>query len=185
MARGNRDRRNRKPLLEAAFDATPERLKQAANEGQDPWEFVDPSRIDSIQPIGLVRRFRATHLDRWYKRDKPEKSILTFRQWYAGDWYRSTHARAGFNMSVIASYGERTSCGEPSYGLARTEAQAQARDLWREARSQFPKAVQGFMDRLLIHDALPSYGGTQRMKAIRDVGEALDYLADWLKIARS
>lgn len=178
-------RGKRKPVLQEAVDATSERLRHAANEGTDPWEFVDPSRIDSVQPIGLVRRFRATHLDRWYKRDKPEKSILTFRQWYAGDWYRSTHARAGFNMSVIASYGERTSQGEPSYGLARTEAQAQQRDLWREGRQQFPMAMRGFMDRLLIHDDLPRYGGTQRMKNIRDVGIALDCLADWLKIARS
>jgi hypothetical protein len=180
-----RGRDKKKPILKDVLDATAERLRQAANEGSDPWEFVDPSRIDSIQPIGLVRRFRATHLDRWYKRDKPDKSVLTFRQWYAGDWYRSTHARAGFNMSVIASYGERTSQGEPNYGLARTEAQAQARDLWREGRKQFPKHLMGFMDRLLIHDDLPRYGGTQRMKNIRDIGYALDCLADWLKLARS
>jgi hypothetical protein len=184
MGRGN-TRRSRKPVLQDTLDATPERLKQAANEGSDPWEFVDPSRIDSVQPIGLVRRFRATHLDRWYKRDKPDKSLLTFRQWYAGDWYRSTHARAGFNMSVIASYGERTSQGEPSYGLARTEAQAQARDLWREGRKQFPKQIVGFMDRLLIHDDLPSYGGKQRFLKVRAIGSALDDLADWLRLARS
>jgi hypothetical protein len=180
-----RGRDKKKPIIVEQLDATPERLRQAANEGADPWEFVDPARIDSIQPIGLVRRFRATHLDRWYKRDKPDKSILTFRQWYAGDWYRSTHARAGYSMSVIASYGERTSAGEPSYGLARTEAQAQARDLWRDGRNQFPTQMRGFMDRLLIHDDLPRYGGTQRMKNIREVAYALDCLADWLKLARS
>lgn len=185
MGRGPKYGRNKKTATQAAIDATPERLRQAANEGQDPWDFVDPSRIDSVQPIGLVRRFRATHLDRWYKRDKPDRSLLTFRQWYAGDWYRSTHARAGFSMSVIASYGERTSASEPSYGLARTEAQAQARDLWREARRQFPRKIVGFMDRLLIHDDLPSHGGNQRASNIKDVGLALDCLADWLKLARS
>lgn len=178
-------RGKKKPIVQDALDATPERLKQAANEGNDPWEFVDPSRIDSVQPIGLVRRFKATHLDRFYKRDNPDKSLLTFRQWYAGDWYRSTHARAGFTMSVISSYGERTSCGEPSYGLARTESQAQQRELWREARSQFPRNMVGFMDRLLIHDELPRYGGRSRYRAVAEIGYALDCLADWLKLVRA
>lgn len=172
----------KKPLLVEVVDATPERLRHAANESADAWEYVDPSRIDSVQPIGLVRRFRATHLDRFYKRDKPDKSILTFRQWYAGDWYRSTHARSGFTMSVIASYGERTSSGEPRYGLAATEAQAQARDLWREGRKQFPRQMVGFMDRLLLHDELPRYAGRSRMKAVGEIAFALDCLADWLKL---
>lgn len=178
-------RGKKKPILQEAIDATPERLRHAANESSDAWEYVDPSRIDSVQPIGLVRRFRATHLDRWYKRDRADKSLLSFRQYYAGDWYRSQYQRAAMRgPSVVASYGERTSGGEPSYGLPRTVGQLAARKLWREAREQFPKSIVGFMDRLLLHDELPKYAGRAYYRRIDEVAKALDVLADWLKLPR-
>lgn len=158
-------------------DATVERL--AKGEESD---WVDPSRIDSHNQIVLVRRFRSSHLDRFYKRDKPERSILTFRQWYAGDLYRSAYARSGITTKVIASYGERLSSGEPNYGMPRTEAQAQAREMWREARNSIPRAMVGFIDRLLLHDELPKYGGKQRMKKLDDIRAALDCLADYFKL---
>lgn len=174
----------KKPVFQD--DATKERLRHAQNDGADPWEFVDPSRIDSIQPIGLVRRFRATHLDRWYKRDKPEKSILTYRQWSAGDWYRNTYYRAVRAPSVIASYGERVTGGEPDYGLARTDAQIKARELWREARETFQRNMVGFMDRFLLHNELPRYGGGKdRGYAVSSVRVELDGLGDWLKLPKN
>lgn len=174
------------------IDATAQRLDRATEESgtaRDAWEWVDPSRIDSNQPIGLVRRFKATHLDRLYNRDDASRSRLTFRQYYAGDWYRNTHARAGYSLAVIASYGERTSGGEPSYGMPRTMRQADARQLWREAREQFPSHMAGFMDMLLLHDEIPGYAGTRagrkgREAILREVANALDCLADWLKLAR-
>lgn len=153
------------------IDATPERLAKG-----DHSEMVNPAEIDSAeQPIGLTRRFKTSHLDRLHRNER-----LTWTQWYAGDWYRTTHARCGFSGSVVAGYGERTTGGEISYGLARTERQAQARDLFRAARSHWPRDMIGFMDRFLIHDELPRYGGREAARRISRIGEALDQLNDWL-----
>src|SRR3546814_6721906 len=71
-----------------------------------------------LQAIGRVRRFRSSHLDRLHKNGR-----LSWRQFYAGDVYRNTHARAALTPPVVAGYGERTSAGEISYGLARTDSQ--------------------------------------------------------------
>ena len=184
--------RKRKVSTEIVYTGTPERLERAveeAGQSRDAWEDIDPSRIDSRNEIRLVRRFKATHLDRFYSKDDPKRSKLTFRQYYAGDWYRNTHARAGYSFSCIASYGERVSGSEPSYGLARTERQADARKLWREAKEQFPSHMRGFMDMLLLHDEIPGYAGTRagrrgREAILREICFALDELADWLKLAR-
>jgi hypothetical protein len=171
------------------LDATNDRLDRAVEESgsaRDAWEWIDPSRIDSEMPMVTVRRFRASHLDRFYRKDD-ERSPLTWRQWYAGDWYRNIHSKAAFSFSVIASYGERVSGTEPAYGMPRTERQAHNRKLWREAREQFPRHMTDFMDRLLIHDFIPSYAGTRagrkgREAIIREIGLSLDCLADWLKL---
>jgi len=40
------------------------------------------------------------------------------------------------------------------------------------------------MDRLLIHDELPRYGGRAAARNVQDMGKALDSLADWLKLPR-
>lgn len=169
--RGARKRRSsvfREPII----DATPERLAKG-----DPSVFINPAEIDSSeQPIGLTRQFRASHLDRLYANGK-----LTDHQWQAGDWYRNTHARCGFSLSVVASYGERTTGGENHYGLARTEAQVRARQQFRMARDQMPKAMVGFMDRFLIHDAMPKYGGRAAMRNLTDIRNALDALSLYLR----
>lgn len=173
-------------------DATDERIKRAIEQSgsrADAYEYVDPSRIDSHKSIGLVRRFKTARLDRWYRHDDPERSQLTFRQFYAGDWYRSTHARAGYSLSIVASYGERVSGSEPAYGLARTERQADARALWRQARMQFPSHMRDFMDRLLLHDFMPDYATTRagrkgREAIMVEIAKSLDDLADWLKLAK-
>jgi len=182
-----RNKKKRQVQIEH-LDATPERLRQAVNDAGTEggaWDYVDPSRLDSHKPIALVRRFRAAHLDRFYRRDD-SRSLLTFRQWYAGDWYRSEHSRAGFGTSVISSYGERTSGGECAYGMPRTQRQADARLRWREARQQFSRQMVGFMDRFLIHDELPRYGGGKdRAKSTVAISAELDALADWLKLARA
>lgn len=174
-------KRKRKIDLEPVLDATPERIGHALAETSDPWDFVNPALIDSNQTIGLVRRFRTSHLDRWYRKDCP-KSLLTWRQWYAGDWYRNMHHRAGFTMSVVSNLRERTSGGSPSYGLARTEQQARARDQWRAARSQMPDDVAGFVDMVVLHDRMPRYASRARMKRVMVIGRALDCIADWLKL---
>lgn len=161
------------------IDATPERIAKGDS------AFINPAEIDSSeQPIGLTRRFQSSHLDRLYRpnADKNRPSPLTYRQWYAGDWYRNQHARCSFSLALIASYGERTSAGEPNYGLPRSEAQLRARSLFRMARLQFPQDMVGFMDRFLLHDGFPRFGGRQAMKNLDQIRDALDRLADWLKV---
>lgn len=152
-------------------DATPERLGKG-----DEFEFINPAKIDSReQPIGLVRRFRASHLDRLHSNGR-----LSWVQWYAGDWYRNQHARCSFALSVVASYGEQTSASEPSYGLPRTEAQVRARRIFKRARDSFPRQMLGFMDRFLLYDDLPRYGGRASMRNISQIAGALDCLSVWL-----
>lgn len=153
----------------ANVDATPERLAKG-----DYSEMVNPGEIDSNeQPIGLTRRFKSTHLDRLYRNGR-----LTWKQWYVGDWYRTLYQRCGFESSVVASYGERTSRGGPSYGLARTEAQVRARMQWRAARAKWPADMVGFMDRFLLRDDLPKYGGRAAMRSVERLAAALGRLVE-------
>lgn len=177
MARAKRKARRRDSIRAMHIDATPERLAKG-----DPYDFVNPGKIDSSeQPIGLVRRFQSAHLDRLHKRGS-----LSWVQWYAGDWYRQTHARARFSAPAIAAYGERTAAPENpanfGYGLPRQEAAVRARDELRKARQQFPAHMVGFMDRLLIHDAMPRYGGRAAMRNLAEIRNALDTLACYLRI---
>src|SRR3546814_7133801 len=110
-------------LFVTAMDATPERLAKG-----DHSEIVNPAEIDDTeQAIARVRRFRSSHLDRLHKNGR-----LSWRQFYAGDWYRNLHHRGRFGLQVVASYGERTTGGEIGYGLPRTEAQLNARRQFME-----------------------------------------------------
>ncbi len=159
--------------VQRMLDATPERLAKG-----DEFEFVNPAKIDSDeQPIGLVRRFRSSHLDRMHRGGR-----IGWAQWYAGDWYRNQHQRCCFALSVVSSYGERSSNSEPSYGLPRSQAQASARQAFRQARLRFAIVDQSFMDSLLLHDELPTYGGRASLRNVRRVRAALDRLADWLML---
>lgn len=172
MASRAERRRRQRPTTQPVVDATPERISKSES------EFINPAKIDSSeQRIGLVRRFRSSHLDRLRDRNR-----ITWVQWYAGDWYRNQHARCRFALSVVASYGEHTSAGELSYGLPRTEAQARARQLFRQAKSMFPLHSVSFMERLLIDDELPCYGGRASLRNVLRIAEALDALADWLML---
>ena len=154
---------------EIVFDATPERLAKG-----DASEFINPAIIDSSeQPIGNARRFfKLSKLDGWHK-----SGVITQRQFSAGEQYRALQARAVSIPRVVASYGERTSAGECDYGMARTAAQARARQRFRAARDNIPTRLLGIADRLLIHDNLPAYRGRAQMNILADVRNALDALA--------
>lgn len=159
------------------IDATPERLAKG-----DDSEFVNPAEIDSgEQPIGLTRRFVSTHLDRLHRAGR-----ITWPQWYAGNWYRETHARCKFSMAVVSAYGERTmAAANPhdfGYGLPRQEAAVRARTDMAKARQQFSMEMRGFMDRLLIRDAMPKYGGRSAMRNLSQIRAALDTLAEYLRV---
>lgn len=170
MGRRTKNRRARLAFSrEIHMDATPERLAKG-----DASEFINPAIIDSSeQPIGNTRRFfKMTKLDRWHK-----SGVITQRQFTAGDEYRNLQMRAVSIPRVVASYGERTSAGECDYGLARTAAQARARQRFRAARDNIPTRLLGIADRLLIHDNLPAYRGRAQMNILTDVRNALDALA--------
>lgn len=155
----------------AQFDATPERL------AKEPDAELMPVRDDRNKAgTVMVRRFRSTHLDRLHKNGK-----LTFPQWSAGEWYRDMYAAGHPPLRVTAKYGEHVPGGEPDYGLARTDAQSKARDAWKAARAQWSREQQGFMDRLLLRDELPRYGGRRAMQSITFIRNALDEMAGYLR----
>ena len=171
-------RRRKKMKVAVGFvphvDATPERLAKG-----DDSEWVNAAEIDDReQAINRVRRFRSSMLDRLHNNGQ-----ITWHQWYAGDQYRSAHARAAMSPSVVASYGERTTVGECSYGLARTESQVRARNFVRQCREQLPFEMRGFMDRFLIYDDLPRYGGNQYNRTVRQIRQTLDSLAHFMRLA--
>jgi hypothetical protein len=158
------------------LDATPERL------AKDPDNDIVPAGIEKLgERQGRARQFRATHLDRLHK-----SGALSYVQWYAGNHYRETHSRCHFALSVVASYGERTGAAEHpgnfGFGLPRQEAQVRARDQMRLMRSQIPMQLQGFMDRLLIHDSMPRYAGRAAMRNVADIRRGLDALAFYLRL---
>lgn len=174
MAKGRRGKKKAAVAFIPHIDATPERLAKG-----DHSEYVNAAEIDPTeQHINRVRRFRSSTLDRLYQNDK-----LSWVQWYAGEQYRNAHHRAAMSPPVVASYGERTTVGECSYGLARTESQVRARAFVRQCREQLPFEMRGFMDRLLIHDDLPRYGGRKAMKSLADIRRALDILAHAMRLA--
>lgn len=176
MARRNKIRARKNKVAVAYVphvDATPERLAKG-----DDSEFIDPATIDPReQAIGRVRRFRSSTLDRLHNAGQ-----LNWHQWYAGECYRNAHARAALAPGVTAAYGERTTVGECSYGLARTEAQVRARQFVRQCREQIPFEMRGFMDRLLVHDDLPRYGGRRYYRSLAQIRDTLDTLAQYMRI---
>lgn len=155
-------------------DATPQRLAHGDHELAN--GIID--RAGERTP--LVRKFRASHLDRLHK-----SGAISEVQWFAGNWYREQYSRGAMTMRVVASYGEHTGAathpGDFGYGLPRQEAQVRARDMWRKARDQWPQSEQGFMDRLLIRDDLPRYKGRAFMHSMAQIRTNLDALAYYLR----
>src|SRR3546814_3221610 len=98
------------------------------------------------------------------------------------DWSSDVCSSDLLTPPVVAGYGERTSAGEISYGLARTDSQLRARKFLRECRESIPFEMRGFMDRLLIHDDLPRYGGRKAMRSLSQIRGALDKLADFMRL---
>lgn len=178
MGKRTSSKRAQKPLpppRPTGEDAKPERMQH------------DPSDLEKgiIEKAGerapLVRRFRASHLDRLHK-----AGAIDHAQWFAGNWYREQYNRGAFGVRVVAAYGERTGAAEHpgafGYGLPRQEAQVRARDMWRKAREQWEKSEQGFMDRLLIRDDLPRYTGRAFMHSMAQIRRNLDKLARYLRV---
>jgi hypothetical protein len=182
MARGQTAQRSKKikaaeraaPVAVIEIDATPERLAMGDH------EVVEALRSSPQERMGKARKFRSAHLDRLHR-----SGNITYYQWYAGDWYRNAHARCGFTLSVVSSYGESTggsvSPATFGYGLPRQEAQIRARKAFRDAQKQFSQGMVGFMDRLLIRDNLPRYGGRAAARSMIEIRVALDKLAHYLR----
>lgn len=153
------------------MDATPERL------AKEPDAALEVVSDDTRMAAGItVRRFRSTHLDRLHKNGQ-----LTRVQWSAGDWYRDKYKEGHSEPRVTAKYGERVPGGEPSFGLPRSEAQLRVKEKWLAARSQWTQDQQGFMDRMLIRDEYPRYGGSKAMRNIAFIRRALDVMAEYLR----
>lgn len=184
MAKGSnrtkREKQRQAALLAklAALDEKRIDITKERGEKGDHSEWVNPAEIDPReQPIGRVRRFRMSHLDRLHRAEK-----LTWPQWYAGDWYRNTHHRCAFGAKVTGSYGERTTGGMQEAGLPRTEAQWRARQDLRQAREQWPQNVREHMDRFLLEDVYPKLSHRARDRDLGQMRNALDRLAMYLRM---
>lgn len=159
-------------MRQTIVEPTPERL------ARDQWDWVNPAEIDSSeQPIGRTRRVMTSRVDRLYA-----AGSLTWTQWHAADWYRRQHYLARFGSCVTSSYGDRVSGGDPTSGLPSTERQYKARRLWREAREAMPVQMVGFIDRLVLHDEMPSARNRAGQRMLIDLRIALDTLAIWLQM---
>ena len=67
--------------------------------------------------------------------------------------------------------------------LPKNIKQLDAREKLRAARAEMPDHMRGFMDRLLIRDAFPVYGGRQAMRTLDEIRKGLDSIARHLKLA--
>lgn len=177
MAKPRKKKRAPRPRHEpgrqpSVLDVTPERLAKG-----DDHDFVNPALIDPRQPIGRVRRFRVSALDRLLRRGK-----IAWPLWYAGDCYRTAWHRAAIAINVVASYGEVTSRSEPSHGLPRTMAQLKARRFVRAMREQVPPDLRQLIDGLLIEDRLPAWSGRRAERQLDEVRAGLEAMARWLRL---
>ena len=156
-------------------DATPQRLAHGDHELAN--GIID--RAGERTP--LVRKFKTSHLDRWHK-----AQMIDARQWNAGEVYRMTHERCQFRLSVIASYGERIGApvnpGDFGYGLPMLDVQAEARSRMRLMREVMPIELRGMIDRFLLHDSMPRYGGKKHHEMVTSVRKCLTVLAEYLRI---
>jgi len=174
MAKPKRKTRTREYVVRETIDITPERLAKG-----DPFEWVNPAEIDDTeQPIGRNRRFRSAPLDRFHA-----NSMITYRQYEAGDQFRNAWHGAGFFTSIVASYGERTSKGEPSYGLPRTLRQITCRQFCRAIMADLTFAENRFMTRFLVNGHCPRFRGSKHIAHMREIRRCLDMMADYIKLA--
>ena len=170
-AKSLRKRKARQPSVDC-LDATPERLAKG-----DHNEFIETKHEGSARTI-RTRKFHAAKIDRLHRTGR-----LTWVQHFAGNWYRTKAEEARTEQSVISGYGQGVGGGVKFYAfLPRTNSALDAANQLRAARSQWPLGMQGFMDRLLIHDDLPRYGGRAAMRNLADIRRALDALAMWLRL---
>lgn len=155
------------------LDATPERLAKEPDA-----IMIDVAHETMKAATVKVRRFRSSHLDRLHK-----NGALSYQQWMAGEWYRNMHEEGHPAPRVTAQYGHHVPGGEPNYGLARTDHQLQCRRMWLAARSVWTRDQQGYMDRFLVRDEMPRYGGNQKMRNLKFIRNALDILSHFLRVA--
>lgn len=160
------------------IDATPERLLKAT-------EFVDGERIahhgtqdGEIERAGerpmMVRRFSDSQIDRARASHR-----ITYSQWFAADWYRTTHANAGIGNRVTANYDITASgAGGTNYGLPRTHAQLGARMMLREAHMVLDAGMLTWLHRVIIEDDAPHFtSGHVRRRFWLRIGRTLQPLA--------
>lgn len=155
------------------LDATPERLAKG-----DYSEMVETKEVGQSARAVQTRRFTSTKLDRLHR-----SGALTWVQHFAGDWYRTKAEESKCDPSVVSGYGQGVGGSVKFYAfLPRSVSQMDARDQLRAARQNWPVGMEGFMDRLLIHDAMPKYGGRAAMRNLADIRNALDVMAQWLRL---
>ena len=172
MARG-RKRRPRPQAVEY-MDATPERLAKG-----DYSEIVQTKVEGQSVRATPTRRFTTAKIDRLYR-----SNHLTWEQWYAGKWYAETAEKADTAPSSISGYGQGIGGSVTFYAfLPRNIHQLEARDKLHAARKEWPDGMQGFMERLLLRDALPIYGGRAAMRTVAEIRKGLDAMAKFLRIA--
>ncbi len=160
------------------LDATPERLLRAT-------EFIAGERFafhgtedGAIERAGerpmMVRRFRDSQIDRARAANR-----ISYTQWFAADWYRTTHANAGLGNRVTANYDITASgAGGTNYGLPRTHAQLNARLMLRHAHMVIDPSQIAWLHRVIVEDDAPHFtSGHVRRRFWERIGRALQPLA--------
>jgi hypothetical protein len=176
-AKAKKSRRTREAGLRLPgvriVDATPERIAMA-----DHSEQVNPAEIDSSeQPIGRVRRFKDSAVDRLHRR-----GALTYAQWYACDWYMKLHVAAFSLPRVVADYGRsHGGDGERNVGLPQSEAQLASRKLLLSARGHLPAQMVRLFEQVVVEDSMPPLGsGRAREQFAKRIATSAQAVADYI-----
>lgn len=104
---------------------------------------------DAPAPRLVKRNLTARNLERWYSAGK-----IDYRQFTAGDRYRTSFERSGFEQRVTSRYAPRFGGGSNySPAMPGTLHQMDAWKAWRAARDDLGTLAAGF-DAMALHDVV-------------------------------
>jgi hypothetical protein len=150
-----------RPLTEVQRRAARLRRQESApvEIGEPPAEQLNRLKFDRVTikdpdsptPRVARRALSSRNLERWFARKAIDEA-----GYRAGDRYRSSYERAGFEQRVTSRYDIVTAGGQAGNWRSpgpQNESQMDAWAAWRAARDDLGSLAAGF-DQLILHDAL-------------------------------
>ena len=128
------------------------------HEQLEAWQSKDPEHANDFEhvtvrlPEETIREYQTIRrVDRVGKLFKTRK--IDIEEFACCLWYRNQWERSGLDPLIASNFDPKFGSGPRDFGhLARTAAQAEARDEYRWARSYIPDDVVGLFDQVVLND---------------------------------